>query len=775
MASTLYANIHQNENVTGTISVFVFGTAGEQVEITSVGGFSDAAEIGADGSVSVIIPQTLAMSGTGINNDGLKITSDGNISAYISNRQTSTTDLTIVFEEASLGQDYVLASFGDGIQEQDGGQFSVQATQDGTAFAFTLPDGQTASVTLDAGETFKFSTVDTAGNASIGMTVADEFDLTGTLITSNLPIAVFSGHSCTNIGSGACDHIVEQMPAVSALSQTYVVAETFSSSGLGNNLVRVIAAEADTEVRIDGALAATLAAGEFHEFTLSVSAQTVTTTKPALVAQYLQGATTAGEGDPAMSFVAGTGTWLPSYIVATPSGSEALAQNLVNLVVPTSAVSTVQINGVDVDETEFTGVAGTTLSVANIPVAPGVVRVEASENFQLSLFGFDSFDSFLTFGGASFASGVSNVPPTPNDDAFSATERETVTGNLFDDNGSGADEDLDNDVLVVAAINGAADNVGNAITLASGAQVVVAANGDFTYAANLKADLADGEIAEDTLTYTVSDGRASGQATVTISVAGINSSPIAIDDDFQTDENAPLTVLAADLLSNDSDPDGDLVPAISRILSSENGTAELSNGDVVFTPNAGFFGNASFTYEITDATDLTSTATASITVNEVAFDGDFEVVLPDSLSPGQSGQAQINYTGEADISAPKAGDTLLFAVSTNGGLVVDPLSGGFSDTAFVLASTTAEGAFDTIDVSVKGTAGPRSSLGASVQLADMEAETEIAARVTALQPSFLEGDVVARIKANLVTQFGATVGTLTTSLAAHADRFRRSG
>ncbi|MCI4661016.1 MAG: Ig-like domain-containing protein [Neomegalonema sp.] len=775
MASTLYANVHHNDEGSGTVSVFVFGTPGDQVEITSVGGFSDMAEIGADGSVSVIVPQSLAMSGTGINNDGLKIASDGEISAYISNRQTFSTDLTIIFEEASLGQDYVLASYGDDYQEQDGGQFSVQATQDGTAFTFTLPDGQAATVSLNAGETFKFSTVDNTGNSAFGVSVPDGFDLTGTLISSNRPVAVFSGHSLTNIGLGYADHIVEQMPAVSTLSQTYVVAEAFSSSGRGNNLVRVVAAEADTEVRIDGALVATLAAGEFHELTLSVSAQTVTTTKPALVAQYLQGATTAGEGDPAMSFVPGTDTWLTSYVVATPSGSEALAQNLVNLVVPTSAVSTVQINGVSVDESEFTEVAGTTLSVANLPVAPGVVRVEASENFQLSLFGFDSYDSFLTFGGASFASGLSNVPPNPNDDVFSVEERATVTGNLFDDNGSGEDEDLDNDVLVVTEINGAADNVGKTITFASGAQVVVAANGDITYTASRNSDLADGEIAEDSFTYTVSDGTASGQATVTISVSGINSSPIATDDSFQTDENTQITVSAAELLSNDSDPDGDLVPEISRVVSSQHGTAVLSTGDVVFTPDAGFSGTASFVYEITDATGLTSTATASVTVNEVVFGSDFEVVLPDDLSPGQSGQAQINYTGEADPSAPKNGDTLLFAVSSNGGLVADPLSGGFSDTAFVLARATDAGAFEAIDVSVKGSAGPRSSLGASAQLADMEAETQIAARVTALQPSFMEADVVARIEANLTTQFGATVGTLTTSLATYADRFASLG
>ncbi|WP_282129603.1 cadherin-like domain-containing protein [Roseobacter litoralis] len=228
----------------------------------------------------------------------------------------------------------------------------------------------------------------------------------------------------------------------------------------------------------------------------------------------------------------------------------------------------------------------------------------------------------------------------------------------------------------------------------------------------------------------MSDGRATDQATVTVSVDGINSSPIAINDNFSTDENTEPTVSAASLLSNDSDPDDDLVPEISSVISSANGTAVLTNGDVVFTPDANFSGVASFTCEISDAAGLTNTAIASITVNEVELDGDFEVVLSDSIGLGQAGRAQINYIGTADASAPTVGETLLFAVSAEGGLVADPLSGGFSGTTFVLANTTAQGAFETVDVSVKGTAGPRSSLGTSVQLADVNAETEIAARVT---------------------------------------------
>ena len=361
----LYANVHQNFGNPGSVSIFIFGSPGEVVDLETAGDFSETVIIGDDGSVAVEIPPSLAMSGTEINGQGLKISSEGEITAYLSNREDATTDLSVIFEESSLGTSYVLASASD--VHSDGGQFSAQAIEDGTELTFTLPDGQSASVTLNAGESFKFSTADFQGNDALGVTVDVNFDLTGTIVSSSQPVAVFSGHSCANVGLGACDHIVEQMPAVEFLSQNYVVAEAFSSDGLGNNLIRVIAAENDTEVRVDGELVATLGRSEFHEFTLSEPARSIQTSEPALVAQYLQGATTAGEGDPALSFVPGTDTWLQSYIVATPSGTDALAENLVNIVIPTAAVSSLQINGVDVDDESFTALEGTDFSVANIP------------------------------------------------------------------------------------------------------------------------------------------------------------------------------------------------------------------------------------------------------------------------------------------------------------------------------------------------------------------------------------------------------------------------
>ena len=666
MPTNLYANVHQNFDDSGSISLFIFGNSGDVVNVEALSGFSESAIIGADGSVSVDIPQSLAMSGTGVNQVGLQISSDGDISAYLSNRRDETTDLSVIFEESSLGRTHVLASAGD--IGPEAGQFSAQAIVDNTQLQFTLPDGQTGNIVLNAGETFKFSTADALGNTSLGIGTAQDFDLTGTIVSANQPIAVFSGHACANVGEGFCDHLVEQMPPVESLSQSYVVAEASSPSGLGNNLIRVVAADNDTDVTVDGNVAATLNQGEFHEFTLSDPAAVIETSKPALVAQYLQGATTAGEGDPALSFVPGTDTWLSSYIVATPSGANALAENLINIVIPTSAVASLRVNDTPVDPSAFSEIAGSSLSVANLAVDPGLIRAEADEDFQLSLFGYDEFDSYLTFGGASFASGLSNVPPE------------------------------------------------------------------------------------------------------------------AIDDAFVTRENTPLNVPFADLLANDRDLDGDLIEEVSAVLSSENGTAIIEAGAVVFTPDPGFVGEARFTYEITDSTGLTDTADVVVTVEERELLSAIELILPDGLAPGETGKAELRFTVAAEDNGQSVDGerAFLFALSAEDGLFADPLSRGFSDTVFVLARGGEDGVFTpdesaTVEIPVKGTAGPRSTLEATAQLADSGAITDIAARVTAFQPGFVDSAVAERIEANLMSLLGETVSSLTDVLADHADRLESFG
>jgi VCBS repeat-containing protein len=669
--TTLYANAHKNYNGDGTISLFIFGDPGETVEVTSADGFAQTAVIGVDGIVSVAIPQSLAMFGTGVNQQGLKIVSDGNISAYLSNRDYATTDITVVFDEASLGNSYVLASAGD--IYADGGQFSVQAIVDGTEINFTLPDGQSNSVTLNAGETFKFSTTDNIGNSSLGIVVPADFDLTGTLVSSNQPVAVFSGHSITRVGEGAADHIVEQMPPIEFLSQSYIVSEAFSPDGTGNNLIRVVAAHDNTEVRVEGTLVATLNAGQFHEFTLSDSAEVIETSVPALVVQYLQGAYTAGEGDPAMSFVPGMDTWLSSYIVATPSGSEALAKNLVNIVIPTAAVSSVQINGVDTDDSAFTPVAGTDLSVANISVSPGVVRVEADEKFQLSLFGYDYFDSFLTFGGATFAPGVSQVPPVANIDTATTDESTAITIDVLAN-----DEDANGDTLSVLSVD----------TTSTSGFATINPDGTIVYNPNGQFDaLVDGETATDSFTYTISDGNGgTSTATVNVTITGIGAGE---EEECGCDADSVKGTDRADSLVGTRDDDVICGLGGDDVITGYQGNDKLKGGDGNDTLNGGVGNDAlnggtgndhltgglgDDTLEGKDGNDFLDGGNDTDVLNGGADD--------DTLNGGNGLDALDGGTGNDTLNGGNDNDSLLGGEGNDtlhGGNGVDQLEGGAGD------------------------------------------------------------------------------------------------
>ena len=114
-----------------------------------------------------------------------------------------------------------------------------------------------------------------------------------------------------------------------------------------------------------------------------------------------------------------------------------------------------------------------------------------------------------------------NTPPIAVADSFTTDESQIITGNVLNN-----DSDRDGDSLVVTAINGNSNNIGNQITLASGVTLTLNSNGTFNYNPNSAFDeLNQDETATDNFSYTISDGRGgTDTAVVTITINGIGSS-----------------------------------------------------------------------------------------------------------------------------------------------------------------------------------------------------------------------------------------------------------
>ena len=191
------------------------------------------------------------------------------------------------------------------------------------------------------------------------------------------------------------------------------------------------------------------------------------------------------------------------------------------------------ING-NVSTNDSTTSGGTlTYAVATGPTKGGVV-LNANGTFAYTptanANGADSFTYTVTdaSSGESATKTVSltvhavNDTPVAVTDMGAGNEGANISGNVLTN-----DTDVDAGATkTVSQVNGVGGNVGNQITLTSGALVTVNADGSYAYNSNgAFASLANGVTAPDSFTYQVSDGKGgSATATVNLTITGQSKS-----------------------------------------------------------------------------------------------------------------------------------------------------------------------------------------------------------------------------------------------------------
>ena len=118
----------------------------------------------------------------------------------------------------------------------------------------------------------------------------------------------------------------------------------------------------------------------------------------------------------------------------------------------------------------------------------------------------------------------------------------------------------------------------------------------------------------------ISDG--SKTASVSSSITVTDTAPTVVGDSYTTSQDNPLDVAAAGVLSNDSDPEGQVFTvAAPRPFSgpTHGGVALNADGSFIYTPDAGYSGPDSFTYKATDGYLTSTAATVTITVTSSSF------------------------------------------------------------------------------------------------------------------------------------------------------------
>jgi|GEM_PF-1200907 len=124
----------------------------------------------------------------------------------------------------------------------------------------------------------------------------------------------------------------------------------------------------------------------------------------------------------------------------------------------------------------------------------------------------------------------------------------------------------------------------------------------------------------DTLAYEVcSDYDCCDVGIVSVTL-DINTAPTANDDSFEVNQDTPQLL---DVLANDVDGQGDTMTPTITIPPTNGSVTVQPSGQVLYTPDPGFFGSDSFQYEACDTSGECSAikATASISVNGAPFAG----------------------------------------------------------------------------------------------------------------------------------------------------------
>lgn len=312
------------------------------------------------------------------------------------------------------------------------------------------------------------------------------------------------------------------------------------------------------------------------------------------------------------------------------------------------------------------------------PASRGVVTLNPNGTFSyvpnLNANGLDTFTyRAIDSGGAASPPATVRISVQPVNDAPFAIDDNYATDEdsplVIASPASGVlanDVDAERDPLTALLVAGP-----------SSGTLTFSPNGTFTYAP--APNFAGG----DSFTYRASDGAmTSGVATVTISVRGANDPPVAVDDEYTTNEDTPLTVSmpAMGVLANDTDPDQPpQMLTAALVTTTARGALTFSpNGTFNYTPQPNFNGIDTFTYRASDGQATSNIATVTITVRAV---NDPPVARNDSFFTNEDTVLNVAPPGilDNDADVDDARDTLTITIVTppSSGALTNVLNGGF--------------------------------------------------------------------------------------------------
>jgi len=373
----------QRSNITETahFSIFIAATQRDTITILMPNLPPEEIHLSASGIHEVKVPVNLEVREVGVhNNKAIEIRSKHPITCWAYSSREQSSDSYVSFPTNTWGNEYRIISMpndmysgkerlrADGATDENGnikdqqqyammttprsGEFLVIASLDSTVVKYTptcntrngVNKGQTATVMLNKNEVLLVQ----AAGGGIGSE-----DLTGTLVRSNNPVGVISGHVRTSISQGldhpydTKDHLAEMLHPVHSWGKKFItvpfvdgqraINNVFFTLCVAGDLIRVIASEDNTtlnyfihkpDTSFDVRKTVLSKAGDFFEFETNLPV-IWEANKPIQVSQFMMRKGTEGETfdyDPTLVVIAPVEQYIDEVTFSTPKNSNVLNQ-----------------------------------------------------------------------------------------------------------------------------------------------------------------------------------------------------------------------------------------------------------------------------------------------------------------------------------------------------------------------------------------------------------------------------------------------------------------
>ncbi|MBB6521493.1 Calx-beta domain-containing protein, partial [Pseudoteredinibacter isoporae] len=333
-----------------------------------------------------------------------------------------------------------------------------------------------------------------------------------------------------------------------------------------------------------------------------------------------------------------------------------------------------------------------------------VINADGSYTYTANpgVFGEDVFTYTVSDsdGSTSVATITINVDAanvlSDDDESASTLSGQSASGNVLanTDNPDGPEPAT----VVSFTVGGDTFQPGETANIIGVGSITISENGSYTFTASATFS---GTVPP--INYTVTDGPNTDDSVLTFTVIDPNTPPIASNDVVGGNTtNSPVVI---DVLANDNDPDGSLVPSSVQIVGTPGAGTSLTvggqgvwsvnsaTGEITFTPEAGFTGDPSpISYTVADndgAISNQATVTISFTAqpptavidsstgNTTTQPVTVDVLANDSDPDGSLNPASVQITGTANPgeSLVVAGEGTWSVNTTTGEITFTPEAG----------------------------------------------------------------------------------------------------